>query len=110
MSVGSPWAAVAFAAFLFPPNGSDKSGLPVLQPGAKWVDAVLSQWVDGMIGSSRKQPEHTAMYDAIVDMRVGPGQGWFGPSESRLGWRWLAGQMDADRDGQIAREEFRGSD
>ena len=110
MTLSSPWAAVALATCLFPPDAPDASGLPAPQPGVKCVEAVLGQWSAAITGSTRRQPEHVAMLDAILEYKAGPGMGWFKPGEGRLGWRWLAGQMDADRDGQITREEFRGSD
>jgi hypothetical protein len=40
---------------------------------------------------------------------MGPGAGWFHPSESRYGWMWLSGKLDADKDGKITRGEFKGS-
>ena len=39
---------------------------------------------------------------------MGPGQGWFHPGQSRYGWKWLAARYDADHDGRITRQEFRG--
>ena len=38
----------------------------------------------------------------------GPGHGWFHPSQSKYGWEWLAGRMDANHDGVITPEEFDG--
>ena len=40
---------------------------------------------------------------------MGPGAGWFHPGESRYGWVWLSGKLDADKDGKISRGEFKGS-
>jgi hypothetical protein len=40
--------------------------------------------------------------------QMGPGEGWFHPGESRYGWQWLADRFDADHDGVINREEFKG--
>jgi hypothetical protein len=36
------------------------------------------------------------------------GFGWFHPGQSRYGWDWLAARFDANHDGVITREEFRG--
>jgi hypothetical protein len=36
--------------------------------------------------------------------------GWFKPSRSRYGWKWLAAQFDADKNGKITRKEFGGPD
>src|SRR5206468_1689253 len=40
--------------------------------------------------------------------KMGPGDGWFHPSQSRFGWKWLAARHDADEDGEVSREEFTG--
>src|SRR5437763_669847 len=39
---------------------------------------------------------------------VGPGAGWFHPSESRHDWEWLAAAHGVPAKGEIARERFRG--
>ncbi len=52
--------------------------------------------------------EAAAMYDAILQGQMSGGQGWFQPSQSRLGWNWLVQRFDADRDGKISAEEFTG--
>jgi len=36
------------------------------------------------------------------------GVGWFHEGQSRYGWDWLAERYDADHDGSITREEFKG--
>lgn len=38
-----------------------------------------------------------------------PGFGWFHPSQSAYGWKWLADRYDADRDGAVSRKEFPGT-
>src|SRR5688572_28612089 len=37
---------------------------------------------------------------------MGPGDGWFGPAQSRYGWSWLAERFDADKNGEVSRQEF----
>src|SRR5688572_15456806 len=44
----------------------------------------------------------------LLDLPQGIGTGWFRPSETAYGWKWLASRFDADRDGAVTREEFRG--
>ncbi len=39
---------------------------------------------------------------------LGPGQGWFHPGQSRYGWEWLVQRNDANHDGKVTREEFKG--
>lgn len=34
--------------------------------------------------------------------------GWFKPGQSRYNWKWLAAQLDANKDGKITRKEFGG--
>lgn len=40
---------------------------------------------------------------------MGPGEGWFGPSESRYGWKWLATWHGVPVDGALTPSKFRGS-
>ena len=56
-----------------------------------------------------KVPEVVEMAWAIArGSQMGPGDGWFHPGQSRYGWGWLADRFDADHDGAITPEEFRG--
>jgi hypothetical protein len=55
--------------------------------------------------------EGVEMVLAIVGgSEMGPGDGWFHPSQSRYNWSWLAEHFDADKDGKITRKEFPGDD
>jgi hypothetical protein len=54
-------------------------------------------------------PEIVEMLWAIAHgSDMGPGEGWFHAGQSRYGWDWLAARYDADKNGRITREEFRG--
>src|SRR5207248_5047437 len=55
-----------------------------------------------------RQSESFAMLDGILSGRMGAGQAWFGPGQSRMSWEWLAGRMDRDGDGAVTIEEFQG--
>jgi hypothetical protein len=56
-----------------------------------------------------RQRDIVKMLSAVAGgSRMGPGEGWFGPTQSRYGWKWLAARFDADRDGRITRKEFKG--
>jgi hypothetical protein len=56
-----------------------------------------------------KPPEALEMLAAIIKgSDIGPGSGWFHPSQSRYDWKWLVARMDANRDGIITRKEFTG--
>ena len=53
--------------------------------------------------------EFVEMLSAVVGNEpIGRGSGWFHPSRHRYDWKWLAGRMDADRDGAVAPDEFTG--
>lgn len=56
------------------------------------------------------QPTEAArMLIAILrGSQMGMGEGWFGPSQSRYGLKWLAARYDADHDGVVSRDEFKG--
>jgi len=55
--------------------------------------------------------EFTGMLNVILKKgaNMGPGDGWFKPSESRYGWKWLAAKFDANKDGKITSKELGGS-
>jgi len=56
-------------------------------------------------------PEGIRMYLAIArGSRMGTGQGWFGPGQSRYDWQWLSQQCGAEtsKDG-LTQEQFPGS-
>jgi len=81
----------------------------------RWLDAVTYYLASGAaakmswLESARiPRPESVEMLDAIMSGKMGPGQGWFHPGKSRFSWQWLAGRFDADKNGKITREEFRG--
>jgi hypothetical protein len=46
------------------------------------------------------------MLAAILTNRLGPGEGWFHPSESRYGWTWLVSRFDANDDGELSTGEL----
>jgi len=55
--------------------------------------------------------ESVEMVSAIAGgSKLGPGEAWFHPGQSRYGWKWLAARCDANKDGKIERREFPGSD
>ena len=59
--------------------------------------------------ASVRHLEFVEMLSAIVTgEEIGPGAGWFHPSQSLYSWKSLAERMDADHDGAITPEEFTG--
>ncbi len=107
MTLQTSLAAFALAACL---GQEDSCGLPAPDMAARWAEALRMHAFHRLVGLPGRRPESVAMIDAILAGNLGPGQGWFGPGESRLGWAWLAARMDADGDGRITRDEFRGPD
>jgi Ca2+-binding EF-hand superfamily protein len=59
--------------------------------------------------ASVRRLEFVEMLSAIVNNEdIGPGVGWFHPSQSLYNWKLLAERMDADHDGAITPKEFTG--
>jgi thiol-disulfide isomerase/thioredoxin len=59
--------------------------------------------------ASVRRIEFVEMLTAVVTgEEIGPGAGWFHPSQSLYGWKRLAERMDADHDGAITPKEFTG--
>jgi hypothetical protein len=78
-------------------------------PARGWLDPLryrdaVAQGVSGV-----QHAEAARMLTAILQgSHMGPGEGWFGPGQGRYGWKWLAARCDANHDGKITREEFKG--
>jgi hypothetical protein len=56
-----------------------------------------------------RRMEFVEMLSAVVrGSQMGPGDGWFHPSESRYTWAWLAERCHVEQKGKIARKDFPG--
>jgi hypothetical protein len=57
-----------------------------------------------------RPPEAVRMLVAILrGSQMGPGEGWFGPAQTRYSWKWLADRYGTDpAKGGIPRSRFRG--
>lgn len=56
-------------------------------------------------------PEGAKMLMAILEgSQMGPGEGWFGPAESRYDWNWLAERHGEESREGIPRERFTGAE
>lgn len=54
--------------------------------------------------------EAARMLMAILQgARMAPGEGWFGPGQSRYSWHWLADAHDASDTAEIVKDQFRGN-
>jgi hypothetical protein len=83
--------------------GAAQAG-PKEPPPASWPDYVppTFRWIGRL--------EFVEMLSAILaGDPPDNGFGWFHPSQSRYGWKWLADRCDANRDGAVRRDEFPGS-
>jgi len=60
----------------------------------------------------KPQPENVRMLLCILrGSRMGPTAGWFGPSQTRYTWKWLAAAHEIDPGkGTITRKLFKGTD
>jgi hypothetical protein len=74
---------------------------------ARWFDPDRYTNLLYATGERIQRWEAVAMASAIASgSRMGAGDGWFHPSQSRYGWVWLTARYDADRNGTITRQEF----
>lgn len=65
----------------------------------KFADLLAADW--------KNRPEWADMLIALLKGGgMGPGAGWFKPSQKKYDWEWLAERFDADSDGKITPEEL----
>jgi hypothetical protein len=79
---------------------------------ASAVEAEAEKWKSAWASLSARLNESEAVRMVGTLLRggtMGPGQGWFGPSQSRYGWTWLAERFDQDGDDAVDRDEFEAS-
>ncbi len=74
-----------------------------------WLEALWLQPLLDRAGDKVPRPESVRMVSAILrGSRMGPGDGWFGPSRSRYDWAWLCKHFPPNKNGTITRKDFRG--
>jgi hypothetical protein len=79
-------------------------------PPRGWLDPLRYRDLAARGLDSVRHVEAVEMFTAIAGgSQMGPGEGWFHPSQSRYSWKWLADRWDADHDGVITLREFPGS-
>jgi len=108
MNLSLSLAMVTMTACFYPPEAPANKGLPAPNLERRWLEAAGLHVLYSAGGYQGKRPESVEMLDATLSGKMGMNLGWFHPGQSRLGWKWLAGRMDADRDGNVTRDEFRG--
>lgn len=97
ISFGMAFCAIAFAQ---PPKTPEASSDP--QSLAGFLEHVYSDAIP---------PEGAKMLLAIVQgSQMGPGEGWFGPAQSKFDFQWLARACGQDTATEIPRDAFPGPD
>jgi hypothetical protein len=94
-----------------PPAGPKSAGVPLdpkvaADPKAAAAAAALLE----SAYQGERPPEAVRMLVAILrGSQMGPGEGWFGPAQTRYTWKWLAQRYVVDpAKGGIPRSNFRG--
>jgi|SRR5579872_1210018 len=65
----------------------------------KFADLLATDW--------KQRPEWAEMLIVLLKgENMGPGSGWFKPSEKKYDWEWIADRFDANSDGKITPEEL----
>ena len=107
-SYALPLAAALCLAGAAPAQEKPRPGGKMKPPEGKGKKAAGLTW-QSLIPARLRKLEAVEMTLAILDgSGAGPGAGWFHPSQTRYGWKWLAEKMDSDRDGAVTRKEFKG--
>jgi hypothetical protein len=84
--------------------------LSVVLLGSQWSSICQAANPPSKAPQAKQTPEILEMVAAILrGSDMGPGDGWFHPSQSRYDWKWLAARYDKDHKGTIMREQFTGS-
>lgn len=79
-----------------PPSEDDKLGVAA----ARWLEQCYA---------GQPQPEAVRMLVAIAKgSMMGPNEGWFGDSQSRFAWQWLADRHKIDVKSKLTRDKFLG--
>src|SRR5262245_17714598 len=74
-----------------------------------WLEALLQAPVADYFRPGLARSEPLRMLLAVQrGERLGPGAGWYAPSQRRHDWAWLAAHADADHDGRVRPREFPG--
>ena len=93
-----------------PPVGS-RTNLPPADMKSAGDRKAAAAFLEGAYQGARP-PESVRMLSALLrGGRMGPGEGWFGPADTRYSWAWLARHCGVDpTKGAISRNSFTGSD
>ena len=94
-----------------PPGGKALVTLPKLDPD-KMADPKEAARAVEMLEKAYPEPRPEAVRMLVAVLKgsqLNGTDGWFGPAESRYGWKWLADRHGVDpKTGAVARDAFRG--
>jgi hypothetical protein len=89
-------------------SGEQTTSLASRTPSIDFEGTVAARWLQDAF-AGQKMPEGAEMLLAIArGSRLGPGEGWFHPGQSRYGWPWLAKLHGVAPDGAISADSFKG--
>jgi hypothetical protein len=94
-----------------PPDQPAKppANTPTAEESAGKEFAATAAWLEKAYAGTQP-PESVRMFIAISrGSMMGPGEGWFGPAQSRYSWNWLAHRHGVDPGKGIPAQQFRGS-
>ena len=94
-----------------PPPAGPRSNPPSVDAKSAGDRRAAAAFLEGAYQGGRA-PESVRMLSALLrGGRMGPGEGWFGPADSRYSWVWLARRCGVDPSkGGIPRKSFPGTD
>jgi thiol-disulfide isomerase/thioredoxin len=73
----------------------------------------LQQFYDSIqadLEAGRRPDAADEFMSLLFSTRAQPVPNWYGPCRSRYDWAWVSARYDANRDGQVGRKEFSGSE
>jgi thiol-disulfide isomerase/thioredoxin len=90
------------------PPAKAPPGSPAESSALSAEQEAAGAWLEKAFAGT-EPPESVRMLIAIArGSQMGPGEGWFGPGQTRFDWKWLAGLHGAEADAEIGPEQFRG--
>lgn len=112
MQPRSVWILAAMAVLTAPVSAAP----PVTSPHAPapgpaqarlWLEAILqAPWVQAGLVSGPRSDAVRMLLAVQNELRLGPGVGWYDPSQRRHDWAWLAARFPVDAEGRIVRSRF----
>ncbi len=90
------------------PAAAPPAGAPAQAEGATLDGSALADALEHAF-AGQAMPESAQMLAAIArGSQMGPGEGWFGPAQTRYTWPWLAQAHGMEPTAEITKEQFRG--